>query len=572
MLIATAPGLCAENPTGSDAQLKQATDLRDHAGELLARGQFVDAINEMEKAITLAPNDAAMYYCAGLAQQQFATLNVGNSSEHRDTLQKAEKYFEDGLKLSPTNFNSLIHIANVQAELGKYKESLQHLQTALALPGIPEREKQQTQFAIGYVSGRMAAQARLQSTASAGAGSSPGHQVPPQGTALQGTALQGFAPQGTALQGMALQGMALQGMAPQGMAPQGFAPQVPMTREQQMAAMMQAGSWQRMTAPGLPPTPFSGYVQFVDPTEHSFEVEVPAGWTVKGGLTRASAIDCRPWVRVTSPDNLVTAFIGDGKIAPATMPTPLLTSLGYGPGRFYGGGQVLSYIPARKFAEKYANLTLKPYTKDLRVIDEANHPDIAQAVNGTVGATRSECASIKLQCTIKNIPAIGYYLAATKASVQANSGMWWCTYIAGEICPADREAAGLSVLAHMMQTFQLDPTWRQQSLQTTAAVSSNYRAAANAMSKSITDRYWSQQAFNDRMNQSYWNRQAVQDHAANNFSDYMRNQQTVADPQTGTQYKVDGNPAQHWIDPGGNIMGTTGASPGAEWRQLNNVP
>ena len=528
MLIATPPGLSAETLSVSDPQLKQASDLRDHAGELLARGQFVDASNEMEKAITLAPNDAAMYYCAGLAQQQHATANVASSSEHRATLQKAEKYFEDGLKLSPTNFNSLIHIASVQAELGKYEESLQHLQAALAVQGIPEREKQQTQYAIGYVSGRMAAQARHQRTGSANVDPAPVNPVMP--------------------------------------------PQNAMTREQQLAAMMQADSWQRMTAPGLPPTAFSGYVQFVDPTEHSFEVEVPAGWTVSGGLTRASAIDCRPWVRVTSPDNLISAFIGDGKIAPATMPTPLLTSLGYGPGRSYGGGQVLSYIPARKFAEKYANLTLKPYTKDLRVIDEANHPDIAQAVNGTVGATRSECASIKLQCTIKNIPAIGFYLAATKASVQANSGMWWVTYIAGEICPADREAAGLSVLAHMMQTFQLDPTWRQQSLQTTAAVSSNYRAAANAMSKSITDRYWSQQAFNDRMNQSYWNRQAVQDHAANNFSDYMRNQQTVADPQTGTQYKVDGNPAQHWIDPGGNITGTTGASPGAEWRQLNNIP
>ncbi|MBY0550946.1 MAG: hypothetical protein K2W95_26950 [Candidatus Obscuribacterales bacterium] len=316
---------------------------------------------------------------------------------------------------------------------------------------------------------------------------------------------------------------------------------------------------------------FRGYTQFVDPSERSFSVEVPVGWKVEGRMSRASAIDCRPWVKVTSPDNLMCVFIGDDSIRPSTMPTSTLSALGFRVGSPYNGTQVLPYIPARKFLDKYVNLKLGSILSNLQVVSEGEHPDIALAVNGTVGATRSECASIKITADYGNIPASGYYIAATKATVQSGTGMWWVTYIAGSIGPADQDAVGLAVLLHMMQTFQMNPEWQQRAQQTTAAVSQNYRASANAMSKSIMDRYWTQQAANERFNQGYWNRQASQDRAANNFSDYMRDQQTVADPHTGERYKVD-QANEHWIDPAGNITGTeSGGQPGPYWRQLDNV-
>jgi len=316
---------------------------------------------------------------------------------------------------------------------------------------------------------------------------------------------------------------------------------------------------------------FRGYTQFVDPSERSFSVEVPVGWKVEGRMSRASAIDCRPWVKVTSPDNLMCVFIGDDSIRPSTMPTSTLSALGFRVGSPYNGTQVLPYIPARKFLDKYVNLKLGSILSNLQVVSEGQHPDIALAVNGTVGATRSECASIKITADYGNIPASGYYIAATKATVQSGTGMWWVTYIAGSIGPADQDAVGLSVLLHMMQTFQMNLEWQQRAQQTTAAVSRNYRASANAMSKSIMDRYWSQQAANERFNQGYWTRQASQDRAANNFSDYMRDQQTVSDLHTGERYKVD-QANEHWIDPAGNITGTeSGGQPGPYWRQLDNV-
>lgn len=322
-----------------------------------------------------------------------------------------------------------------------------------------------------------------------------------------------------------------------------------------------------------PPGNFAGWTKFTDPSEQSFYVDVPVGWKVDGGLTRYGALDVRPWVKVVSPDNLITAFIGDGKISPCTMPTAQGTALGFGVGSRYNGTLVQPYLPARQFAERYAKTLLKTFLTNIQVTEEHNHPDVALAVNGTVGATRSEAASIKLTGMYGNIPAVAYLLAVTKATVQGGTGMWWVTKIAGAVSPAERDAEGLAVVLHMLQTFEVNPAWQSNSLKNTVAVSQHYRQVSQQVSRSISDRYWSQQAHNDRMNQSYWNRQAAQDRAANNFSNYIRGVENVRDADTGQNYQVQYGPASHYIDSGSNyIVGGEHGAPGPDWRELIRVP
>lgn len=323
---------------------------------------------------------------------------------------------------------------------------------------------------------------------------------------------------------------------------------------------------------GLAPTTFNGWTTFRDPDQNSFTVEVPTGWKVEGGMVRPVAIDARPWVKATSPDGLITAFIGDGKIPPFTMPTSTLSSLGFWEGRKYNGSEIRRYIPARRFAELYALKYMKPYFKNIQVVEQHDHPDVARDVNGTVGATRSEAASIKLSAMYGSLPAVSYYLAVTKATVMNGTGMWWVTKVAGSVGPADREAAVLGVILHMLQTFQINPEWGGQAVATAGQVSRNYRAAAQRQSDAIMNNYWSQQAANDRLHQAYWNRQAVQDRAANNFSDAIRGVENVQDPNTGTKYQVEYGPRYHWIDNLGNYTNTENSSPGPEWRQLLSVP
>ena len=317
----------------------------------------------------------------------------------------------------------------------------------------------------------------------------------------------------------------------------------------------------------------SNWTKFTDPSEQSFFVDVPVGWKVDGGLTRYGALDVRPWVKVVSPDNLITAFIGDGKISPCTMPTAQGTALGFGIGSRYNGTIVQPYVPARQFAERYAKTLLKTFLTDVQVTEEHNHPDVAAAVNGTVGATKSEAASIKLTGMYGSTPAVAYFLAVTKATVAYGTGMWWVTKIAGVVGPAERDAEGLSVILHMLQSFEVNPAWESNSLRNTAAVSQHYRQVSQQVSRSISERYWSQQAHNDKMNQSYWNRQAIQDRAANNFSNYVRGVENVRDTSTGQDFQVQYGPASHYIDSGSNyVVGSDQGAPAPDWRELIRLP
>lgn len=314
------------------------------------------------------------------------------------------------------------------------------------------------------------------------------------------------------------------------------------------------------------------WTRYTDPAEGSFSLDVPSGWTVQGRLDRFSALDVRPWVKAVSPDQMVTAFIGDGKLAPCTMPNATLSSLGFHSGRNYNGSLVLDYIPARRFAEKYARSNLSNFISDLTVVDAQEHPEIAAAVNGTVGATRSEAATIKLTGMYGNIPAVAYYLAVTKATVAHGTGMWWVTKVAGVVAPADRDGEALGVILHMLQSFEVDQAWAANSLRNTVNVSNHYRQVSQQISKSISDRYWSQQAHNDRMNQAYWNRQASQDRSHDGFSNYIRGVENVYDPNSGNAYKVQYGPQEHYIDSSGSyILGTdNGAAP--DWTKLISIP
>lgn len=85
--------------------------------------------------------------------------------------------------------------------------------------------------------------------------------------------------------------------------------------------------------------------------------------------------------------------------------------------------------------------------------------------------------------------------------------------------------------------------------------------------------YWRQQAANDANHAAYWDRQRVQDQAANNFSDYLRNQTNMVDPATGNTYKVDYGPQYHYIDPSGStIIGSDSPYAPANWQQLLAPP
>lgn len=304
------------------------------------------------------------------------------------------------------------------------------------------------------------------------------------------------------------------------------------------------------------------YTQFVDPDQNSFSVEVPQGWKNSGGMVRPIAIDARPWVKSVSPDDTVTAFLGDPQIGPCSIPSALNYKLGARLGQTtttsYGLKTVwLNYQTAPVFLKKYGHMILTKFATDIQEQGVEEHPDIARVMNKN--CTASSAASIKFTANYNGVPVVAYFLGSTKSLVAYGTGMWWVTLLGGVVTTAENESAGVEVFLHMLRSFQYNQQW-----------SSNAIKAAGDTSRIVTDT--SNSVFNTISN-SYWARQAVQDRAHRNFSNYIRGTQDLQDPQTGNVYNVEYGPKYHWIDSGGTVFGTDSTeTPGVDWRLMTEVP
>ena len=63
------------------------------------------------------------------------------------------------------------------------------------------------------------------------------------------------------------------------------------------------------------------WTTFQDPLEKAFTVEVPQGWTARGGLFRMGYSDERAMIDLISPDGRVNVRLGDLAIPAYTVPT-----------------------------------------------------------------------------------------------------------------------------------------------------------------------------------------------------------------------------------------------------------
>ncbi len=66
------------------------------------------------------------------------------------------------------------------------------------------------------------------------------------------------------------------------------------------------------------------WVKYVDPQEHAFSIDVPAGWRAQGGLRRMGQLDIRQGVDIASPDGAIRIFLGDVNVPVFTTPSRLL--------------------------------------------------------------------------------------------------------------------------------------------------------------------------------------------------------------------------------------------------------
>jgi hypothetical protein len=203
-----------------------------------------------------------------------------------------------------------------------------------------------------------------------------------------------------------------------------------------------------------------GYVQFVDPREGAFSIDVPAGWNVEGGTLRRSPLATNFVLHLSSPDGSEEIKIGDPDILPYTAPGPMVPPQG---SKYpVGQGVVLivePYMTGTQYAQVWGGSVLRRSCRELRKLS-------AGEVTPPHGDAQSRSGQAVFACD-RNI---AYVFATTRLTTDRNI----CP-----LCPINWEAPDaiiglarpeqirhtVATIFHMIGTAKINPQWQLGQLQ-----------------------------------------------------------------------------------------------------------
>lgn len=298
-------------------------------------------------------------------------------------------------------------------------------------------------------------------------------------------------------------------------------------------------------------------VPWRDPSEGSFVCPVPQGWMVEGGGRRFSAVDFRPEVLVTSPDEKILVRLGDAWIPPMTLPTSLGQGLGMGEGSWYGAAGVnqmliLRYLPSTDFLLHFYLPQRVGAVSNVRVRDLPNISQqvLAEMRSVTMGfmEVRVDTGEVAFDFQSEKGPRKGYGFIQTElmggGAAGPEFGTWRVRLFHGYLAEPSLEPVAQSVLTQMLAGLQFDPNWGMAQTRTAGKVSAIWNKSHNEIMGII--------------NQTYQERNASQDRIWGKWAQVNRGQVSIMDPATGQKFDVPSGSNYYWrIGAGQEFVGTT---------------
>jgi hypothetical protein len=208
------------------------------------------------------------------------------------------------------------------------------------------------------------------------------------------------------------------------------------------------------------------FVRWSDPQENSFGLEVPANWTVQGGVAWNGINVARQWVKVRNPSNTAIVFIGDPDMLPRLVPNQVYERAGYTSGSAitteagtktllqpYMAGEQYALFHARTICSNPRNAGSFRLQRDSADFMRAMQPFQAyMKVLVTVGEALVNCGSFN-----------GYVRAVTLLAGQNGPGVdSWDIFALGGFAATGSADYELSrqVLLRMEATYRVNPQWR----------------------------------------------------------------------------------------------------------------
>jgi hypothetical protein len=333
-----------------------------------------------------------------------------------------------------------------------------------------------------------------------------------------------------------------------------------------------SGATPAAASAGAPAAASLAWTSFQDPFEKAFTVEVPQGWTARGGLFRMGYSDARAMVDLTSPDGRINVRIGD-----ISIPTYTAASQDHArEGEIVDLGaqaqlEVARYRTGPEFAVHYSHVRFYQSCRN-PVADSADAgftvPDYLKPMSDT---TQSSTGSISYRCAAGANGGSDGRIAFAFVRTSAQGDLWEAQTLASFISPSDRVALARAVLDHCARTFHRTQQWIAYQNQEDADGLTYQRARQQRRLADLArqvQQFDAQMAAMRSQMDAFRRHEAAQSAQVESFTQALRGVTPTLDPLTGEAREVwTGPSSSYWSNGAGAVVNSNGA-PAAGWHQL----
>ncbi|MDP3491924.1 MAG: hypothetical protein Q8R82_02335 [Hyphomonadaceae bacterium] len=325
--------------------------------------------------------------------------------------------------------------------------------------------------------------------------------------------------------------------------------------------------------------PAQTYVAWQEPNEGAYVAQVPKDWRVRGGIIRPDPLRLLDPIELTSPDDKVHVFSGDGNLGLFKTPTQMELQMGLREGSQNGAAVLMRYRPAVQLLPDFLQKRFGARCGVLKIDDVLNQQDIADEANAQLAAStapgnfqRVDVAAAAFHCGSDSVGVVQMATYMTGIEAQYGSegfGMWQVSGVGGFIAPEDRAAEAGEVIIKLLTTRKVNKQWAQGNQQMVAQITAMSQKAAADLSAQIASRYSVSSS-----GTSGGSNGSVSDDLSRRWQNSTMDQTDVVDQATGERYKVESGSSYYWINQQGtSIAGTNAPSqPSIDYAQMTQLP
>lgn len=308
------------------------------------------------------------------------------------------------------------------------------------------------------------------------------------------------------------------------------------------------------------------WVHYNDSAEGAFNMDVPLGWQIQGGMYRFGYFDVRWMMGARSLDGKVIILVNDVNVPPYALQGPRMPR----EGQPYSKPQqfqmvVAKFQEAQEYAEVYAKHRFGDICKSM-VPGESKWKLTFPAAWGDPNARSSEGA-VSYDCTSSDGPRVAM-VVTQNTLFQGQGYAFWVATPVSILCAPDRCEQAVSTTQHMMDSWQKNDKWVQYQNQMTQAGLQQIRAAFGQFMQQMQQFH---QQFTQSMNQQvagYYAHQDAQARQVSSWCDTINGVTNVTDPKTGNQFQVWTGPKSNYYINGLGVKVNSNISPGPDFHQL----